>query len=265
MHRPAVCVRGFTLVALAVVLLVVSLIFGGVSLSLSRTRDIHHFRKTQAQLTEIKGALLGFAAATGRLPCPASATSNGQESLCLAESGTCDAVASPPTEATSHGRCSNPYDGFLPGMTLGLPGLDTNGFALDSWGSRFRYAIADANVEPLQHLFTRADGMKSATMAAIFNKTLLSICSSATSLNGTTCGAATLLSNSAVAVIFSPGRNAVSGGIGADESANLDGDAFFVSHTQTSADSPGGEFDDLVTWIGTSVLFNRMIAAGKLP
>lgn len=181
------------------------------------------------------------------------------------ENGDCDKAVSPPTDATAHGRCSNPYDGFLPGVTLGLPGLDANGFVLDSWGTpsnRFRYAIADTVVGDVYHAFTRADGMKSATMAAIFSKDkLLSICSSATN----PCAATTLLSNSAIAVIFSLGRNAASGVIGTDEAANLDGDTFFVSHPQTSAESPGGEFDDVVTWIGPSILFNRMIAAGKLP
>jgi len=29
--------------------------------------------------------------------------------------------------------------------------------------------------------------------------------------------------------------------------------------------STAGEFDDVVTWLGKYTLFNRMVAAGKLP
>jgi hypothetical protein len=67
-----------------------------------------------------------------------------------------------------------------------------------------------------------------------------------------------------VAVIFSLGKNAPTGGTGADEAANINNDPVFVSHTPTPASS-GNEFDDLVTWLSPNILFNRMIAAGRLP
>jgi hypothetical protein len=28
---------------------------------------------------------------------------------------------------------------------------------------------------------------------------------------------------------------------------------------------PGGEFDDMVTWVSPNILFNRMVAAQTLP
>ena len=40
--------------------------------------------------------------------------------------------------------------------------------------------------------------------------------------------------------------------------------ASFSSLTNCS-NATGSEFDDIVTWIGTSPLFNRMIGAGQLP
>ncbi len=49
----------------------------------------------------------------------------------------------------------------------------------------------------------------------------------------------------------------------ADETANGDNDRVFVSHTPTP---PGlNEFDDLVIWISPNILYNRLIAAGRLP
>ena len=261
--------RGFTIVELTVVLVIVSLILGGFMLSLTATRDVASLRDTQRQLTEIKDALLGFSAANGRLPCPASGTSNGLESFCTNDTGGCGALIIPPTPMPGHGRCSNPFDGFLPAVTLGLSGLDANGYALDSWGtpaSRFRYALADGTINGITHPFSAASGMKNATMASISVTTpLLSVCSAADGISGGTCTAATMLTNSAVAVIFSPGSNAMTGGTGADEAANLDGDAVFVSHPTTTAGAAGGEFDDLVLWISPNLLFNRLIAAGKLP
>ncbi len=87
--------------------------------------------ETRRILDEAREALLGFAAAHGRLPCPASAGSRGMESF--AAGG--DAL---------NGNCSNFHGGFLPAASLGLPPLDPEGFARDGWGThanRIRYAV----------------------------------------------------------------------------------------------------------------------------
>ena len=39
--------------------------------------------------------------------------------------------------------------GFLPAVTLGFSPVDSNGYAVDSWGStqnRIRYAVSNANI-----------------------------------------------------------------------------------------------------------------------
>jgi hypothetical protein len=51
----------------------------------------------------------------------------------------------------------------------------------------------------------------------------------------------------------------------ADELENTDGNANFVSRVATPAEATAGEFDDIVTWLSKYTLFNRMVAAGKLP
>jgi len=79
-----------------------------------------------------------------------------------------------------------------------------------------------------------------------------------------------MLTNQAVAVIFSLGANAPVSGTGprVDEAANIsnpNGDPAFVSHTRAEVGAPNGEFDDVLTWISPNILFNRMIQAGRLP
>jgi hypothetical protein len=53
-----------------------------------------------------------------------------------------------------------------------------------------------------------------------------------------------------------------------DESTNVTvATTTFVSRAPQAAGLPGagGEFDDIVVWISPNILFNRMVAAGKLP
>lgn len=263
------CTAGFTLIELSVVLVIVSLLLGSLTLSLSTLKDAAKFRETQKQLGQIREVLLGFAAANGRLPCPASPESNGLESFCINAAGICGGTITAPAKLPDHGRCSHPFLGFLPGATLGHTELDERGYAVDSWSgasNRIRYAVANVSTKDVRNVFTATEGMKAASIAAIANfARLLSVCSSAAGCSSDSCPSATLLTNAAVAVIFSSGRNAPTGGISADEAENVDDDAVFVSHSPTAATSPGGEFDDLVTWLSPGLVFNRMIAAGRLP
>ncbi len=231
---------GFTLVEMAIVLLIITLLMTGLVPTISSQFEQRHRNETSKQLDEIRDALLGFAVANGRLPCPASATSNGIES------------------PLGGGICTNPWDGFLPAATLGITPTDSNGYALDGWSSRIRYAVTTSNISA----FTKVtNGMQAIGMGTLAPD--LSVCDSATGITGTTCGTATKLTNNAVAVIYSVGKNSVAAG--ADEAANLNGDQVFVSHVPSPSTAANGEFDDVVTWLSPNILFNRMVAASKLP
>jgi hypothetical protein len=53
-----------------------------------------------------------------------------------------------------------------------------------------------------------------------------------------------------------------------DEDANASNDgtnAFVYRQASENTSPPGGEFDDQVVWIAPGILFNRMVAAGRLP
>lgn len=70
-HRPRSS-AGFTLMELAMVLLIVALLAGGLLMPLSAQVDLRRSRDTERALADIREALLGYAAINGRLPCPSS-------------------------------------------------------------------------------------------------------------------------------------------------------------------------------------------------
>ena len=83
----------------------------------------------------------------------------------------------------------------------------------------------------------------------------------------TDCTSTIYLSNNAVAIIFSTGRNyGISAG--EDELLNLVAMTTFYSRAPTvaslSASSSSKEFDDIMVWISPYILYNAMIEAGQL-
>lgn len=234
--------RGFSLIEISVVMLIVTMLLGAILVPLTTQVAQRKISDTQKTLEDIKEALLGYAIANGRLPCPASSTSSGIES------------------PAGGGVCTNPYDGLVPAATLGLQATDSQGYAIDAWGSRIRYAVTISNTSA----FTTANGMRNVGMTALLPS--LDVCPTSTGITTTSCGTGNpYLANSAVAVILSLGPNWATGGTGADEAANLNGDQVFVSHVRSDSSNPNGEFDDIVTWLSSNVLISRMVAAGQLP
>jgi prepilin-type N-terminal cleavage/methylation domain-containing protein len=264
--------RGFTLIELAIVLFVVGLLLGGMLLPLAGQQDIRNYGDTQKILIESRDALLGFSMANDRLPCPASSTSNGREAFCIAASGACTETTSPQI----HGRCANPYDGFLPAATLGLSPVDAQGYRLDGWGGeaahRLRYAVSTAN----GNAYTTQNQMKSVGMTTLATVAAgdLKICNTGTDMTGDgTLAAAcdttpvdTTLAADAVAVIYSLGKNAGVESAGDHEKHNSSIPAAVVAADPAFVNAPQGPaFDDQLLWLSKSALFNRMVAAGKLP
>jgi len=258
--------RGFSLTELAIVLLIVLLLTTGLIVPLSAQVDQRRMRETQQMLEQAQEALLGFAAANGRLPCPATAASLGRESF----------DTSPPIGTPANGKCATFFDGFLPSVDLGLSPTDSQGFFVDAWGgdpaNRIRYAVANSTVNGVSNPFTTTGtittGMKGAGMANLADGIFLHVCSSGTGITSTDCGTAVTLTSKAPALVYSVGKNAATGGTGTDERVNPNpnggvADKIFVSH-QTS-DVAGNRFDDQFVWISLNTLMARMLTAGQLP
>ena len=252
---------GFTLVEMAIVLVILGFVLGALLLPLQAQRQQIAQSQTENTLENARQALLGFAQSRGRLPCPATVASNGAE---LPLGG---------------GACTQQV-GFLPAATLGVEPTDAQGFALDAWNNRIRYAVTQSSVAgtPATWDFTsniadnlatplvnEADGMNAVGIANLTPD--LRVCNSATGITVTTCSVAPEVNyaiNNAVAVIYSTGATGAQGSVGRpDELANLDGNTVFVSHDISLAAAPN-EFDHLVTWISPYVLYNEMIQAGQL-
>lgn len=233
---------GFTLVELAIVLVIFGLLLATLLTPLQAQRDVAAQRDTELALNNAKQAILGFAQTNGRLPCPA--TNNGG--------------AFPDGTGTSNpnasGACAQSV-GFLPATTLGLQPTDAQGFAIDAWNNRILYAVTTANT----NAFTTNNAMNNLGMSALVPD--LRVCATSTVAS---CTAAINLLNNAVAVIFSTGQSGALVAGGNDETENLDADTVFVSHDITAAGGANGEFDHLVTWISPFVLYNAMIQAGQL-
>jgi len=248
--------HAFTLIELAMVMLILGVLLAGMAVPLATQVAMRRYEETRRQLEEAKDALMGFAAAHGRLPCPASAASNGAESFA-------------PGGDALNGSCSNFHDGLLPGASLGLAPLDGNGYVRDPWGTpanRIRYAVSGGAVNGVANALTRANGMQSATLAGLgAAPNYLWICTTASGASGSGCGAAAnQLTRRAAFVLLALGPNApVVPATGSDEARNLAGTPVFVSHEISTR--PGNEFDDLVTWVPINILITRLVAAGRLP
>jgi type II secretory pathway pseudopilin PulG len=240
MNNPLAPSRGVTLIELALALLVIGLVLGS-GLSLMGTQlEQQKFKETQRTLEEINEALLGYAInqTPPHLPCPdktsaggAGNANDGQEDFNVAT-----------------GVCVT-QEGNIPWASLGVA-------QADAWGRRIHYRVTNT--------FSNRSPAASMSLASAAN---LRVCQAA--------GCAVVTSNGVPAVVLSFGKNgfgAIAAGgaalptpVGADEmeNTNLNGD--FVSRNPSSPGAPGGEFDDIVSWLPTGILFNRMVAAGKLP
>jgi len=210
---------GFTLIEMAIVLVIIGLLLTGLLGPLGVQRDVRDYAETRAVLSDYKEALIGYALSQTPpyLPCPDVLGGDGLEELRVG--GVCPINV-----------------GEVPWATLGLA-------EADSWNSTYLYRVTPA--------FSSSAGLTLSTTGDndIFNAAPPPV------------GAGTLIANLVPVVIVSKGRNgapAIN-----DESENSDGDADFVSHTQI--DVAASQFDDVVVWVPSSIIFNRMVTAGKLP
>jgi type II secretory pathway pseudopilin PulG len=127
-------VRGFTIAEAAIVLLIVGLLIGGVIATFLQQQVAQESAETQRRLELAREAIIGFAIANGRLPCPAAdpvvvPLSTGVESFVN--------TAGPPVDLA----CAFPFNGLVPALTLGLAPTDGRGFLVDAWGNPIRYAV----------------------------------------------------------------------------------------------------------------------------
>lgn len=229
--------RGFSLVELAVVLVILGFVLAALLMPLQAQRENTFRLQTENQLEIARRALIGFAQVNGRLPCPATAISGGLEA---------------PEGGSS--TCVNQL-GFLPAVTLGLQPTDQNGFAIDSWGNRMFYAVTQVNTPggAATPDFTTTNEMSNVGIANLAPD--LTVCPEAATCPGT------FLIKNAVAVIYSLGPTGAQASQGVDEDENPTAPG---ANTQFVSHAPTATFDHMVIWISPYLLYNAMIQAGQL-
>jgi prepilin-type N-terminal cleavage/methylation domain-containing protein len=227
--------QGFTLIELAMVLLIVSLMLGGMLMPLSAQRDVKARGDTDRLLNDVRDAMIGYAAIHGYLPCPApipyAAPTPGREATRDATTGECPSRT-----------------GFVPWETLGV------GYT-DAWDHLLRYSVT-----PMFSDSTPITSLQSATGDITIQTRIPA-------------GTLATIATAVPAVVFSAGASPggayqstgaqIAASTSADEVTNTAGGTTFVTGTPVTT-AAGGRFDDMVVWIPTPTLIYRLTAAGKL-
>ena len=120
--------RGFTIAELAVAVAVLAVLLFSAMVPFSTQVELRNFAETRRTLDTIREAIIGFAQANGRLPCPA----DGNIAFGLANAGIEKFDGTNCVAALGGGAF-----GVVPWATLGVS-------ETDSWGKRFSYRVSPA-------------------------------------------------------------------------------------------------------------------------
>jgi prepilin-type N-terminal cleavage/methylation domain-containing protein len=269
--------RGFTLIEMAIVLVIITLMIGGLAVPLAAQIQARRIAETNKTLEEAKEALIGYAMthkvmvdhdsdpatpalARPYLPCPDKdgvGVGRGVEDRELSGACTVDA-------------------GWLPWVTLGTA-------AQDAWGNRLEYATqpgvtnantADLGIETGIHNGT----LKLPPTPPASQSDWYVVCTSetpATCQSDPMIGVTADIATHLPVVVLSRGANGwgarnVNGNTlaaptSAHEVANNQVDNRYVSRPPSKPDEAAGEFDDLVTWLSFNLLITRVCPAGGCP
>ncbi len=230
--------NGFTLVEMAVVLVIIGLLIGGLLIPLSAQLDQRSYSETRRNMDEAKEALIAYGMSHSYLPCPAISFQNGAE------------------DRNASGNC-NKRVGFLPWAELGLP-------QIDSWGHLYKYSVtlayANKNLKISVTPLTVSDItiQTRSAVGAIINLSNLNAIPAVIMSFGKNAGGAT--NNDGSVVVNTSTTN-----IDERNNAITVGTNFMSRDISENSSIPGGEFDDLVIWLSPNVYLNRMVSVGQLP
>ena len=255
---------GFTLIELAVVLFLISLVLGGVMTPLATRLEQEGRNKTEEKLKEIKDNLIGYALINGHLPCP-DCPGDAFNAFCgagtaVSNDGIEDGYdTSLPAPVSPRNTTTDDFDscaveiGNLPWVTLGLTEFDT-------WGNRFVYSVDQTFADNVP-----GTGCGTPTAGVSFE-----LCSNGNINIFEEAAGTNAVAQNVPALVYSRGANgeAYAGPdipVSADELENwwTDIDRNFVATDYNT--TTANEYDDMFLWLSTTTLMYKMVNAERLP
>lgn len=278
--------RGFTLIELAIVLVLLTVLAGGLLMPLSAQVQARRIAETRTEMAATRDALLGFAMSNAcSINCTTSTNfpnttscNAARETYCITSMATmfpsirrhylpCPDINGDGQEDrnANSGGCINPAGsarGGLPWLTLGLKGFD-------AWGNRFTYAVTSAFAAHSGFFSTPAGTPAEINIFA--NRTCTSphvaenipfvVVShgpngfGATNINGgTPLAPASMSEEERQNLAISPAT------LMCPSIPNHDfTDRSFIQQ------NPGDTFDDILMWVSPGEIFNRVCPAGGCP
>ena len=267
--------RGFTLIEMAIVLVIITFLIGGLVMPLAAQIQTRRIAETKKTLGEGIEAITGYAM-SHTIPnrCTCSYASNGDlasHSCDIPSSSWCPATGAPDQSSTQtyirhHLPCPDADNDGKEDRGLAAPYACTATFGLfpwvtlstakqDAWGNHFGYKVTDSFAEKSTGIPGTGGGD-------------LQVCSASG------CAMVDVADQvAAVLVSFGPngwGARNVSGSqlkdpTSDDEKENTNGDTKLVSRSPSKAGDVAGEFDDLVDWISADLLRGRICPSGGCP
>jgi prepilin-type N-terminal cleavage/methylation domain-containing protein len=277
--------HGFTLIEIAIVLLVVTILLGYTVAMFPVQQELKQYREANREMNSIINNLIAFAQVNGRLPCPDTSGGGGsidglEDSLDVYDIS----IAGAGNDNIIDGCAA--YFGYLPAKTLGMIGNykssgPLKGTLLDPWGGSYGYAVSESDVSGntivdfVSPNEIRNEGIQNVMNPAALEPPDLFICDdSATTgpdLNCTAASSNPVVSNVAAVVISLGKDNNITDltTVSPIQVENVDdindgtNDKVYISSSRSNVD--GKEYDDIVKWISPNLLFSKMIEADQLP
>jgi len=233
--------RGFSLVELSIVLVIIGLLVGTAAAPLSSSIKHSRYKRTGAQLADIREALIGHVISTGRLPCPVHV--NATQSVDDSNTNVC---------SVQHGT--------LPATALGLMGeRSESGALLDAWGREYLYSVSLTDHDQLGQAGA-PDWLTIGEPSAVGAENLLAELQLCRTVAANDCSQSNLIANQIVWVVYSRGESNNVNGL---EAENADNDTVFaVSGYSSNQEQP---FNDQIIWASRSELVYWLLKANWLP
>ena len=217
--------EGFTLVELAMSLLVIGLLMGTLILPVANQLNARAITDTEKTMESIKEALIGYAVMNNKLPCPAANDfGTSQSTLCAQE-------------------------GFLPWAELGI------GRVADAWGQPIHYRVDEAYTSGIPSNLKASSNIKVSYDTASGSINLVSA-----ETDGSSKIIVLLLS---YGNDHAANGTVAQQGSAATPYENGDGNAAYVANDYVNGNNPVSNFDDIVTWLPKTTLLARLAAANR--